>query len=297
MGEEIVVELNRSTQPISAKLFSSNRKTFAESLSEETRAKSSDRAFLSASNLLTRMTMTMIPVWLAGGNAFGSVKPKSWVMTILDSFLANWMTAPLAIPQGALLASWPSSLSQGNKPTCIFSSMRKNTLGGGARQEGIEFNGLNDFRGKMKGCLNMLWSQIGIGFQNFLDRSPIFQHLQDKINHNPGSLKAGLAMADIGINPNIFFKLFFAHRYSLTGEEKTRQEAGLGEGDIREGDKGEEEGKALVFLANGEGNLAGHLRQAQDEIKTLKENLEELRLEFSKLRNELTKNSGPEGGK
>lgn len=58
------------------------------------------------------------------------------------------------------------------------------------------------------------------------------------------------------------------------------------------------EGRILVFLANGEGNLAANLLKAQDKIKTLKEDLEELRLEFSKLKSEPTKTVGQaEGGK
>ena len=50
----------------------------------------------------------------------------------------------------------------------------------------------------------MLFTQRRICLYNFLNRSPVFKHLQNQVNHDSGALESGLSVADFTVRNNVF---------------------------------------------------------------------------------------------
>ncbi|MBI4739681.1 hypothetical protein HY772_09175, partial [Candidatus Woesearchaeota archaeon] len=221
---------NAPIQLILGNLSSSNKTIFLETFSAGIWEKTKVKAACILSNFLTRIFIQIMPACLSGENVSGSVKSKSWVKSTLDSACASFATSPFSMPSGALFASWPSSLSHLISPTWTFSSKRNSILWGdrsGGGKDGVEFYGLNDFRGEMESSPNVIWAQRWISLQNFFGGSSVFQHLDNEVNHDSRSLETRLAVANIGINPDAIFPLLNIHGSIVTEELAIDQEANV----------------------------------------------------------------------
>jgi len=64
--------------------------------------------------------------------------------------------------------------------------------------------GLNRPSGKFQSGLDVLTGQFGVGFFDIFECGSRLEHLKNQIHHNAGSLKAGFAVADFGIDGDKF---------------------------------------------------------------------------------------------
>jgi hypothetical protein len=161
----------------------------------------------------------IIPGYCCGGYINMSAKWWSWVSMILPD---SWAILAMAVsfePGGTDIISWPFDFRKATTSLRTFSSTRNRILADSGERNIIA--GFDYFSRIVEGCLNMLFGELRIGiFDNILRQFAGFQHLQDKVYHNPRFFKTRLAMAYGRIDSYVIsvmnhFCLFLKKEYSL----------------------------------------------------------------------------------
>jgi hypothetical protein len=153
----------------------------------------------------------IMPQYLRGGYINMLEKWTSLVINILLPAADSLITSPFFMPEGTRFTSCPSATKYSVTSMPIFSSIR-NFILRACRKGGVLFV-LNEFRGKVQGCLDMVFSKSGVAFDNLLDGFSGFKELKNQVYHYPRSLETRLPMAnvrigsDIVLNPHIYSPL------------------------------------------------------------------------------------------
>ena len=140
------------------------------------------------------MRIRMIPGW-KGGRALPE-KSFSWVIKILYSITASAVTLLFVIPLGGIWTWWPIFFIMGISPWWTFSSSRKFI---GLEEGGIKFAFAKNSGSIMERAFHVAGSQGWISAPNLPQRRPLFEHFQDKMNHNASAFKTWFSMANFRV--------------------------------------------------------------------------------------------------
>jgi len=186
----------------STKVSSNTRKNRPGSSDSEMFSKSLESAACISFSSSGLMRMRTTPAWAENGYWSVLAKSVSWVRRMRDSVLDCAATCRSCVPLETGRTSWPSERRNGDNFAWRFSSAR-NCMATGVHEGGIVAAGFHRSSRKLQSRFDMLRSQIWIGLPDVGYRTPAFQHLKNKVDHDPGALEARFTVADIRVNTDV----------------------------------------------------------------------------------------------
>jgi len=136
------------------------------------------------------------------GNKTESVKSESFVTSTRFSDFESDANLPFEMPSGLIITLNPFELRNLSNLLLTFSSRRNLSFDGDGEDDIISTSG--QISSVVQSSLNMLGSQRREILNNLFDGNFTFQHLQYLPDHNSGSFKGGLSMANLRVNNNMF---------------------------------------------------------------------------------------------
>jgi len=133
-----------------------------------------------------------------------SVKSQSLVINTLFSDLENSANLPFASPLGFDIMSNPCLVRNISNLLFTFSSLR-NLTDWDTKLDIISSSHKTSCI--LQGCLNMLFNDSGIIFEDFINAHPSFKHLQDLPDHDSGAFESRLSVTNFTVCNDVFVYL------------------------------------------------------------------------------------------